>query len=431
MINNIYLSPKATEFDKLCQRPKKEVQSLEKVISEIFEKVKNDGDSGLRELTKQYDNVALEGLAIARQELMNAKEAVPEKLRQAINTAYTNIRKFHKEQLPTDLNIEIQDGVTCSQRAIPIERVGLYIPGGTAPLFSTVLMLAVPAQLAGCKELILCTPPDANGNINQAILYAADLCGITQIYKVGGAQAIAAMTLGTESILRVAKIFGPGNQYVTAAKAYAAKYNVAMDMPAGPSELLVYADDSAVPAFVAADLLSQAEHGTDSQVILVTKSEQMVTQVNQALELQLPILPRAEIAAETLENSRAVVVEEVKEAWRFINQYGPEHLIIASENPDQYVDFVINAGSVFLGNYCPESAGDYASGTNHTLPTDGWAHSYSGLNIDAFLRKVTFQSITKEGLLKLGPTIETMALGEQLQAHANAVTLRINALNDK
>ncbi|MEE9371923.1 MAG: histidinol dehydrogenase, partial [Saprospiraceae bacterium] len=349
----------------------------------------------------------------------------------AIKTAYNNIETFHAAQKLDDLKVVTMDGVECWQRAISIAAVGLYIPGGTAPLFSTVLMLGIPAKIAGCDDVILCSPPQENGEIHPATIYAAHLCGIKKIFRVGGSQAIAAMTLGTESVPKVNKLFGPGNQYVTAAKQRAQKYGVSIDLPAGPSEVLVYADDSAIPSFVASDLLSQAEHGVDSQVILVSNSEEMASKCNEEVISQTITLPRNKIVLECLENSRILIIDNSKMAFKFINDYAPEHLIIASEQPDQYIPLIKNAGSVFLGNYSPESAGDYASGTNHTLPTGGYAKSYSGTNLDAFLKKITFQKLSKQGIQNLGNTITTMAREEQLEAHARAVEIRLNSLTQK
>ncbi|HKJ47938.1 MAG TPA: histidinol dehydrogenase, partial [Christiangramia sp.] len=339
------------------------------------------------------------------------------------------IEKFHAAQRTERVSVETSNGVKCWQEKKPIQKVGLYIPGGTAPLFSSILMLAIPARLAGCEEIVLCTPPDKEGNINPAILYTANLCGVTQIFKIGGIQAIGAMTFGTEDVPQVYKIFGPGNQFVTVAKQLATKYQVAIDMPAGPSELLVYADDSANPAYVASDLLSQAEHGIDSQVIMVTTSEKLLNQVSEEVKTQLEELPRKAIADKAIENSRLILVETEKEALELINEYGPEHFIICAGEEDYFVNGVINAGSVFIGNYTPESAGDYASGTNHTLPTNGYAKQYSGVNLDSFMKTITFQKISEEGIKAIGPSIELLAEAEGLQAHKNAVTLRLKDLN--
>lgn len=429
MINKIYIEPQKDEYNQICMRPKKDKANLDKTISDIFQNVKDNGDKALISYTSKFDNVELDTIAVSASEVESAMKNVPDSLKAAINIAKENITKFHAAQLVSSLEIETMVGVTCRQKTIGIEKVGIYIPGGTAPLFSTVLMLAIPAQLAGCGEIVLCSPPDKSGAIHPAIIYTASLCGITKIYKVGGAQAIAAMTFGTESISSVYKVFGPGNQYVTAAKQYAQSFGVGMDLPAGPSELLVYADRSGIPKFIAADLLSQAEHGTDSQVILVTDCLEVITKVNLEIDSQVKLLPRREIAEGALENSKAILMFNSNTAFDFINKYGPEHLIIASEDYESYIDKVTNAGSVFLGNYCPESAGDYASGTNHTLPTDGWAKAYNGVNIDSFSKKITFQEITKQGIQNLGETIVEMANNELLVGHANAVNVRLEELN--
>jgi histidinol dehydrogenase len=420
---NIIINPEYQQFESICQRPSANQQHLMSAVQTIFDEIQRKGDQALFEYTKKYDNVIMNSTVIPDEE---EQVEISLELKQAIQVAYQNIKTFHEAQRPGEYSISTMSGITCSQKPIPIQNVGVYIPGGTAPLFSTVLMLCIPAKLAGCKRILLCTPPNQAGKIHPAIYYAANICGVTEIRLAGGAQAIAAMTLGTQEIKKVDKIFGPGNQYVTAAKQWAQNFGVSIDMPAGPSELLVYADDSAVPSFVAADLLSQAEHGSDSQVVLVAKSEEMIHEVFKAIDDQISLLPRKDIAREALKNSKFVVIEEINKAFDLINTYAPEHLIIASEYPDQYIDLIINAGSVFLGNYCPESAGDYASGTNHTLPTNGWAKNYSGVNMDAFYKKITFQNITKQGIVSLGPTIITMAEGEELQGHANAVKVRLN-----
>ncbi len=431
MITDINIEPARHSFENLSSRPKKDAKQLNTIIETIYDQVARDGDRALKDLTQQFDNCTVKEIQVAENEINNAGKNVSDELKSAIRRAKSNIEKFHTAQLSNTIDVEITEGLRCMQKSVAIERVGIYIPGGTAPLFSTVLMLAIPASLAGCKEIILCSPPDQAGNINNVILWTAQLCGVTHIYKLGGAQAIAAMTLGTATVPRVAKIFGPGNQYVTAAKSFAQHYGVAMDMPAGPSELLVYADETCVPRYVAADLLSQAEHGIDSQVILVANDTKFVDAINIEIDKQLQELPRREIAKEALVNSKAVVLNEVVSAFDFINEYAPEHFIIASETPERYIDKIVNAGSVFLGNYCPESAGDYASGTNHTLPTDGWSKSYNGVNVDSFSRKITFQSIDKRGILDLGDTIITMAENENLQAHANAVKIRLMDLENK
>ena len=428
MIDNIYTEPQRKEYAKICARPKKEKQNLDQTISDIFNKVEAEGDKALISFTAQFDKVVLSDLSVSSLEVKQAIKEVPEALKDAINTARNNISKFHKAQITPNLVVETMEGVSCMQKSVGIEKIGIYIPGGSAPLFSTVLMLAIPAQLAGCEDIVLCTPPDRSGNIHPAIAYAADICGITKIYKVGGAQAVAAMTFGTETIPSVYKIFGPGNQYVTAAKQYAQNYGVGMDLPAGPSELLVYADETGVPQFIAADLLSQAEHGADSQVILVANRMDLIDAINMEITTQIKDLPRKEIAQRALVNSKAICISDPEVAFEFINQYGPEHLIIASDDYSKYVAKVKNAGSVFLGNYCPESAGDYASGTNHTLPTDGWSRSYSGVNMDSFCKKITFQEITKQGIQNIGDAIVEMAKNELLEAHANAVKVRLEDL---
>ena len=430
MIENIYLEPSNTDYPSLCSRPQLAVEAMDELMKEIFAAVQSKGDEAVKTYSKIFDNSDIDISNATEEVFVNAGQTLSDELKSAIATAAANIRLFHKAQSTADITVETTQGVECSQKTVPIDSVGIYIPGGTAPLLSTVLMLAIPAQVAGCRRIVLCSPPSSEGGIHPAILYTAKLCGVTEVYSIGGAQAIAAMSLGTESIEKVDKVFGPGNQYVSAAKAYAARYGTAMDIPAGPSELLVYADATADPSYVAADLLSQAEHGTDSQVVLVSPSAKIVNLVNEAIAKQLPALPRKDIAGKALKESRAIVISDVTAAWQYINTYAPEHLIIASTAPDQYVDKVTNAGSVFLGNYSPESIGDYASGTNHTLPTNGWARSYSGVNMDAFVKKITFQKVSKTGLQQLGPSVVTMALAETLQAHANAVTIRLQNIND-
>ncbi|MDF1697228.1 MAG: histidinol dehydrogenase [Saprospiraceae bacterium] len=425
MIENIYIEPNQSNFKQICERPKKDPKGLSDVISDIFQNVKENGDQALIEFTERFDRIKLDVLEVSEIEIQEAIDQVDQELKNAISVAKKNIFTFHEAQVTAPLKVETMQGVQCMQKSVGIEKVGIYIPGGTAPLFSTVLMLAIPATIAGCKEIILCTPPNENGKVHPAILFTAHLCGIEKIYKVGGAQAIAAMTLGTETIASVYKVFGPGNQYVTAAKQYAQNFGVALDSPAGPSELLVYADETSKANYIAADLLSQAEHGTDSQVLLVANNAKIIDAVNEELIAQIAVLPRKEIALGALENSKSIVLQDECKAFEFINLYGPEHLIIASEEYSKYTDKIINAGSVFLGNYCPESAGDYASGTNHTLPTDGWAKSYSGVNVDSFCRKITFQEITKKGIKNIGDSIIKMAEGEALMAHANAVKIRL------
>lgn len=427
----LLVNPSPEKWKKQLARPVQKTKEINKIVKPIFEKVEKNGDKALKKFAQEYDHVNLESLLVTPEEIKAAKDQISKELKEAIKIAKANIEKFHAAQATAELIEEVMPGVVCRRKSVPIQRVGLYIPGGTAPLFSTVLMLGVPAKIAGCKETVLCTPPNREGKIHPAILYTADLVGITKIVKVGGAQAVAALTFGTESVPQVDKIFGPGNQYVTAAKQFATKYGVAIDMPAGPSEVLVYADESAIPSFVASDLLSQAEHGVDSQVVLVTPSEKFAKKVLKEIDLQLEELSRKDIAFKALQNSTAVVMEDQKIALELINDYAPEHLIIAVANEEEAVDAIYNAGSVFIGNFTPESAGDYASGTNHTLPTYGYARNYSGVSLDSFLKKMTYQKITSEGLKTLGPVVEVMAANEQLDAHKNAVTIRLNYLKDK
>ena len=428
-MNKIY-NPKQENWASLLERPTKTVDDIEATVKEIFAAVQSKGDEAVQQYTSQFDGIALENNLVSNAEIELAIAAVSEELKEAIQLAKSNIEKFHAAQKTTRVSVETTEGVQCWQEKRPIQKIGLYIPGGTAPLFSTALMLAIPATIAGCKEVVLCSPPDKNGNLNPAILYAANLCGVTKIIKVGGIQAIAGMTFGTTTIPKVYKIFGPGNQYVTVAKQLATQFGVAIDMPAGPSELLVVADDSAVPAFVASDLLSQAEHGTDSQVILVSTSKAMIAAVEQEVQSQLAVLPRKEIAEKAIANSKLIFVENSAIALDLINEYGPEHFIVCTENDDFYVDNIENAGSVFIGNYTPESAGDYASGTNHTLPTNGYAKNYSGVNLDSFMKSMTFQKISETGIQNIGKAIEIMAEKEGLQAHKNAVTLRLKAIEN-
>jgi len=424
-------NPEKKDWPELLGRPTQSVADVEHTVMQIFNEVQTDGDKVLNKYTKQFDGVEISELLVSADEFIESETVVPDRLKDAIQTAKSNIEKFHKAQNTSKIEIETMPGVICWQEKRPIQKVGLYIPGGTAPLFSTILMLAIPANIAGCSELILCTPPDKSGKINPAILYTAKLCGITQIFKVGGIQAIGAMTFGTESINKVYKIFGPGNQYVTVAKQIATKFGVAIDMPAGPSELLVVADDSANPSFVASDLLSQAEHGTDSQVILVSTSKLLMEEVEVELQKQIINLPRVAIAKRAIENSKCIFVESDEVAIDLINEYGPEHFIVCCKNEEYYIRNVVNAGSVFLGKYTPESAGDYASGTNHTLPTNGYAKQYSGVNLDSFTKSITFQRISETGIRNIGNTIEVMAEAEGLQAHKNAVSLRLQSLKDK
>lgn len=419
------INPVRQEWAKLLARPKFNNDDLVKICKDIFAEVMRDGDKALAKYTLRFDRVSLENIAVTEEEFDRAEQAVGEDLKEAIREAKRNIEAFHILQKPAPCEYVNSHGFRCWQEAKGIEKVGLYIPGGSAPLFSTVLMLAVPARIAGCREIILCTPPNRAGAVEPAILWTARLCGVTRVYKVGGVQAIGAMTLGTETVPQVYKIFGPGNQYVTAAKQLACNFGVAIDMPAGPSEVMVVADRSANPAFIAADLLSQAEHGPDSQVVLVTPDAGILPEVEQELEAQLAVLPRKEIAVKALANSKFVVLADIEQCMELVNEYAPEHLILCVEDYREQAKCVVNAGSVFLGNYSPESAGDYASGTNHTLPTNGYAKAYSGVNLDAFIKKITFQEISREGLGYLGRTIEIMAENEQLFAHKNAVTLRI------
>ena len=418
--------PTKDQWTELLKRPALNTESLFDTVRSIIDKVRAEGDKAVLEYEATFDKVTLSSLAVTPEEIRVAETLVSDKLKAAISLAKQNIETFHSAQRFVGKKVETMNGVTCWQKAVGIEKVGLYIPGGTAPLFSTVLMLAVPAKIAGCKEIVLCTPPDKEGNIHPAILFAAQLAGVSKIFKAGGVQAIAAMAYGTESVPKVYKIFGPGNQYVTAAKQLVSLRDVAIDMPAGPSEVEVLADASANPAFVAADLLSQAEHGVDSQAMLITTSEKLQTEVMAEVERQLAELPRREIASRSLENSKLILVRNIDEALELTNAYAPEHLIIQCADYLDIADRVVNAGSVFLGPYTPESAGDYASGTNHTLPTSGYARAYSGVNLDSFIRKITFQEITRDGLLRLGPVIEVMAANEGLDAHKNAVSVRLD-----
>lgn len=427
----LLVNPSPEKWKKQLARPVQKTKEINKIVKPILKKVEQRGDKALKKFAQEYDHVHLESLLVSDAEIQAAEGLIIKELKEAIQIAKANIERFHAAQIQPELIEEVMHGVICRRKSVPIQRVGLYIPGGTAPLFSTVLMLGIPAKLAGCPEIVLCSPPNREGKIHPAILYTASLIGITKIIKVGGAQAIAAMTFGTESVPQVDKIFGPGNQYVTAAKQLATKYGVAIDMPAGPSEVLVYADETAIPAFVASDLLSQAEHGIDSQVVLVTPSEKFAKKVLKEINEQLEKLPRKDIAFKALANSTAVVMEDQEKALALINEYAPEHLIIAVENEDEAVNAIYNAGSIFIGNFTPESAGDYASGTNHTLPTYGYARNYSGVSLDSFVKKITYQKITSEGLKKLGPTVEVMAANELLQAHKNAVTIRLNYLKEK
>ncbi|XVJ68075.1 MAG: histidinol dehydrogenase [Lacibacter sp.] len=419
--------PKKVEWAKLLQRPVMDSSSLEASVKNILFEVKANGDEALKRFATIFDKVSVPELQVTEAEITSALALVSNELKAAIQLAKNNIETFHANQNTAAEKVETMPGVVCWRKAVAIEKVGLYIPGGTAPLFSTILMLAVPAQIAGCKEIILCTPPAKDGTINAAILYTAQLCGINKIYKTGGAQAIAAMAYGTETIPQVYKIFGPGNQYVTAAKQLVQKDGVAIDMPAGPSEVCVMADETANPVFVAADLLSQAEHGVDSQVLLVSTSEQLINNTAAEIDKQLSELPRKELAAKALENSKAVLVNNVDEMIELVNAYAAEHLIISCSNDEVIAERITNAGSMFLGNYSPESAGDYASGTNHTLPTNGYARAYSGVSVDSFVKKITVQKLSREGLKNIGKAVVVMAEAEGLQAHANAIIKRMES----
>lgn len=423
---NIIRYPKKEEWAEIVERPHLDVSALNATVTEVLNDVRENGDGAVRRYEEKFDHAKLDSLAVSDEETALAAAVIDPQLREAMEQAHKNIYKFHSSQIFHSGRTETAPGVTCWQKSIPIEKVGLYIPGGTAPLFSTVLMLATPAKIAGCKEIVLCTPPDRDGNVNPAILVAAQIAGVSKIFKAGGVQAIGAMAYGTESIPKVYKIFGPGNQYVMAAKQQVSLHDAAIDMPAGPSEVCVVADESCNATFIAADLLSQAEHGTDSQVLLITTSEKILDEVEKEITLQLNRLPRKEIAAKALENSKMVLVTDADEAMELANAYAPEHLILPSENYEEMAAKVINAGSVFLGKYACESAGDYASGTNHTLPTHRYALAYNGVNLDSFIRKVTFQHLTEEGVKSIGNAVVTMAENEQLEAHANAMRVRIN-----
>lgn len=421
----LFNNPSRDTWKQLIQRPQIELEFLESSIRNILNRVKKSGDQALKDLTLQFDKVSIDDLVVSKKEVAEAENSLSSELKDAIRTAAANIEKFHKAQRRDTMKVETTTGVVCWRKAVAIDKVGIYIPGGSAPLFSTVLMLGIPARLAECKEVILCSPPDKQGKINPAILFAANLVGVTRIFKVGGAQAIAAMAYGTETIPNVYKIFGPGNQYVTKAKQLVTEDGVAIDMPAGPSEVLIFADDTAVPSFVAADLLSQAEHGEDSQVMLVVQDESIVKPIQAELKTQLEKLPRKSIAEKSLANSRLVVFKELDNAIDFINQYAPEHLIINHRSLHEVADKITNAGSVFLGNYSPEAIGDYASGTNHTLPTNGYARSYAGVSLESFLKYITFQQVSEEGLKDLGPVVEKMAEAEQLIGHKMAISVRL------
>ena len=426
---NIIKYPAREEWADIVKRPQLDVTQLHQTVGAILADIKVRGDEAVKGYELKFDHIDLETLAINEAEMAEAEQKVTAELRQAIELAHENIRKFHESQRFRSKKVETQPGVVCWQKSVPIEKVGLYIPGGTAPLFSTVLMLATPAKIAGCKEIVLCTPPDRQGSVNPAILVAARIAGVSKMFKIGGVQAIGAMAYGTESVPKVYKIFGPGNQYVMAAKQQVSLHDVAIDMPAGPSEVCVIADEMANPEFVAADLLSQAEHGADSQVLLITTSHKLIDEVQKEVDRQLDGLPRKATARQALENSRMILVRDMKEAMELSNAYAPEHLVIQTENYEALAERVVNAGSVFLGRYACESAGDYASGTNHTLPTHGYATTYSGVNLDSYCRKVTFQHLTDEGVRSIGRAVELMAEAEQLAAHKNAMTVRINSLS--
>lgn len=423
---NIIKYPAPSDWASIVARPHIDMTHLNDTVSKVIDEIRQGGDAAVKKYEKEFDHVELDSLLVSKDEMRAAQKHIPAGLWDAMQLAHENIRKFHAAQQFNEIKVETAPGVVCWQKAIPIERVGLYIPGGTAPLFSTVLMLATPAKIAGCKHIIMCTPPDKTGHVNPAILAAASIAGIDHVYKAGGVQAIAAMAYGTESVPKVSKIFGPGNQYVMAAKQRVSLDSVAIDMPAGPSEVCVIADAQSNPRYVAADLLSQAEHGIDSQVLLISTSEQTIDAVEQEIGRQLDVLPRKDIAAKALENSKIVLVHNGDEAMALSNAYAPEHLIIATADYAELAEKVVNAGSVFLGNYACESAGDYASGTNHTLPTHGYADAYSGVNLDSFMRKVTFQHLDREGVRSIGRAVETMAENEQLLAHKNAMTLRLS-----
>ena len=425
----LYKYPDPSAWPEILSRPTQSFDEIENTVKEVFSEVKYKGDEALRKYTDLFDGVSIKDLKVTNTEIDSAEKALSEELKSAIKLAKSNIERFHRAQRTERIALDTMEGVSCWQEKRAIQKVGLYIPGGTAPLFSTILMLAVPATIAGCEEISISTPPDSEGKVSPVILYTAKLCGVTNIFKVGGIQAVAAMTFGTETIPSAYKIFGPGNQFVTVAKQMATKFGVAIDMPAGPSELLVYADETANASFVASDLLSQAEHGPDSQVILVTTSESLTSAVSEEIEKQLDALPRAAIARQSMAHSKQILVKDTKEALALINEYGPEHFIVVASNEDDFSQGIQNAGSVFLGSYTPESAGDYASGTNHTLPTNGYAKQYSGLNLDSFMKSITFQKVSKQGLKNIGPAVELMAAAEGLDAHKNAVTLRLNEID--
>ena len=422
---NIITYPERSQWNDLLRRPTLNTATLRETVLEVLERVRTEGDKAVIEYEEKFDHVHLDSLTVSEEEFAEAEKAVSIELKAAIMLAFNNIKKFHEAQKFESKPVNTLPGVTCWQKAVAIEKVGLYVPGGTAPLFSTVLMLATPAQISGCKEIVLCTPPNREGKIHPAILYAAKIAGVSRVFKAGGVQAIGAMAYGTSSVPKVYKIFGPGNQYVMAAKQEVSLHDVAIDMPAGPSEVAVLADETANPIFVASDLLSQAEHGVDSQSMLITTSATLIRAVTEEVERQLEELPRKEIAARSLEHSKLILIDNMELAVEMMNRYAPEHLIIETKNYHELAEKIVNAGSVFLGAYSPESAGDYASGTNHTLPTNGYAKAYSGVSLDSFIRKITFQEITKEGIATIGPAIEVMAANEYLDAHKNAVSVRL------
>lgn len=425
---NIVKYPDRKDWVSLLERPHRDASELCETVKTVLDRIQEDGDAAVKEFEQKFDKVQLESLAVSEAEMQEAEGLVSPDLADALKLAHSNIEKFHASQKFNSAKVEVAPGVVCWQKSVPIEKVGLYIPGGTAPLFSTVLMLATPAKIAGCKEIVLCTPPNREGKVHPAILVAARIAGVNKIFKAGGVQAIGAMAYGTESVPKVSKIFGPGNQFVMAAKQQVSLHEVAIDMPAGPSEVAVVADDTANPVFVAADLLSQAEHGIDSQSIMITTSEDMAAKVNAEVERQLALLPRKEIAEKSLQYSKLIIVKDIDEAVDITNEYAPEHLILAVEDYSKFAERVVNAGSVFLGNYSCESAGDYASGTNHTLPTSGYAKAYSGVNLDSFCRKITFQELTAQGIQSIGRAVELMAEAEELDAHKNAMTVRLESI---
>lgn len=428
---NLVINPPKKEWSGVLQRPVLDAQNLLHKVQEVLNAIREKGDEAVKSYTLSFDQVNLTSLQLSDEQILQMASSLDPQVKKAIEVAKTNIEKFHQTQLQKVEKIETMPGVWCWRKSVGIEKVGIYIPGGTAPLFSTVLMLGIPAKIAGCKEIILCTPPNKDGKIHPAIAYAATLVGINNIYTIGGVQAIGAMAFGTESVPKVHKIFGPGNQYVTAAKQLVQQYGTAIDMPAGPSEVCVWADETAVPEFVAADLLSQAEHGADSQVLLVASQESIVEKVKHALQEQLTILPRMEFAEKALANSKAIVITQTENALELINEYAPEHLILSIQNAELMAEKVWNAGSVFIGNFSPESVGDYASGTNHTLPTNGYAKAYSGVSVDSFVKKITFQQLTERGLTNIAQTVIDMAKAESLDAHAQAVQIRVDNINNK